>query len=145
MLSLERGDREQHGQDERAERAGRVDVLLDEREMSAERLNALDVLDRARDVAREAIEPPTRDAFGLAAFDALNRLAQAGAVLGPAGLVLIDVPRRDLHAAVLCPAGDSLFLDGRRDVAGSLAAHAAADSDVSVEAFRFRHRTPDQG
>ena len=145
VVALERGDRQEHGQDERAERACGVDVLLDEREMSAEGLNALDVLDRARDVAGEPIEPPAGDTFGLAALDALDRLAQAVAVLGSAGLVLVDVPGRDLHAPVLCPAGDSLSLHGRRDIAGSLAAHSAADSDVSVEAFRFRHRTPDQG
>lgn len=75
VVALERGDRQEHGQDERAERAGGVDVLLDECEMSAEGLDALDVLDRAGDVAGEPIEPPTGDAFGLAALDAPDGLA----------------------------------------------------------------------
>lgn len=145
VVPLQRRHRQQHGKDERAERPGRIDVLLNERQVSAKRLNALHVIDRASDVASKAVEPPARDAFGLAALDALDRRPQTGPILGASGLVLIDVPDRDLHAQVLCPASDSLSLHGRRYIAGSLAAHSAADSYVSVEACRCRHRTPDQG
>jgi hypothetical protein len=52
------------------ERADRVDVLLSERHMSAKYLDALHVIDRICSVARETIEAPVCDAFGLATPDA---------------------------------------------------------------------------
>jgi hypothetical protein len=114
--------------------AGWVDVLLDERQRPARRLDALDICDRAADVAGEAIEPPARDAVGLAPLHARHALLQAGSVLRAAGLVLIDVPRDDLDATVVRPPLDRLALDGGRDVAGAVASHPARDANVAVHA-----------
>jgi hypothetical protein len=71
VVALKRGHGQEHGQDERPEWAAGIDVLLHERQVSAERLDALHVIDCARNVAGEAVKPPARDPFGLAALDAL--------------------------------------------------------------------------